>query len=368
MTKMIYRASAQLVSLFLFSLLVGCGSSNDKVEYVDTGVKDTLEQTLDSYLDANIQNDKPGMAILVVDNQQIVYNRGAGMANINTNTLITRDTGFRLASVSKSFTALAIMQLVEAEQISLDNSIIDYLPELPASWNNITIHHLLTHQSGIKDYGGVPDGQTNQDILDYYTTHPDVDFSAGTDRAYSNPGFHLLAEVIERVSGVRFEDYMQQNILTPLNMTNSYVADEYTTPLANDALNYAQYSNFHGRDNFTNGANAVVSSLNDMNRYMDGLLNFDIVSQESLDLMLEHHTLNLFDNADYGYGFILVSGVDDPFYHSGGHDGFKTFMYIDRVKNRQIVFLGNGGQATSNHGYLLDLINQSLDQADSTNS
>ena len=147
-------------------------------------------------------------------------------------------------------------------------------------------------------------------------------------------------------------------------MNNTYVADEYTSPSANEALNHARYTTFFGKDNFTNGANSVVSSLNDMRLFMQGLLAFEIVSEQSLALMLEHHTLNLFSNNDYGYGFTIVSDESDPFHHSGRHDGFVTFMYLNRIKDRQIVFLGNGGDATHNHQYVFDLINQSLDAAE----
>lgn len=357
----------QVIAFLIVISLGACGgsgnNSREQVTYVNTGLKSTLQETLDEYLEANFQQDEPGMSILVVEQGQVKYNNARGAANLPNNTGINSDTGFRLASVSKSFTALAVIQLYEQSLITLDSSILDYLPELPDSWQSMTIHHLLTHQSGIKDYnlGPSQDGQTNQDILNFYTTHDALDFQPGSNKAYSNPGYHLLAEIVERVSGIRFEDYMQQNIFTPLSMTNTYVADEYTSPGFNDALNHAQFIKFFGQDNFTNGANGVVSSLNDMHLFIQGLLADEIVSQQSLALMLEHHTLQLFGVNDYGYGFAVVPGDSDPFFHSGRHDGFVTFMYLNRIKDRHIVFLGNGGDTTNNHDYLFDLINQSLD-------
>ena len=209
----------QLIAFTLLLSLGACGgsgsSTEDEVSYVETGLKDNLQQTLDDYLNANFESNEPGMAILIVEQGEVEYNDARGSANLNSNVNIESDTGFRLASVSKPFTALAIMQLYEQSLVSLEGSILDYLPELPASWQSMTIHHLLTHQSGISNYnpGAWEDGHTNQDILSYYTTHPALDFAPGTSQAYSNPGYHLLAEIVERVSGIRFEDYMQQTFL-----------------------------------------------------------------------------------------------------------------------------------------------------------
>ncbi len=210
---------------------------------------------------------------------------------------------------------------------------------------------------------GWMDGQTNQDILNYYINHNSLDFQPGSDSEYSNSGYHLLAKIITRASGIRYEEFVQENILSPLKMSNSYVTDESTTPRANDALNYANQTTFSGQDNFTNGANGVVSSVNDMQLFMRGLLAGEIVMAENLETMLEHHTLNLFAGADYGYGFLLDPTGKDAFQHTGGHDGFITIMSINRENNRLVVLLGNGGEATGNHGYLLSLISQSLDSA-----
>lgn len=345
-------------------VLSACYSSAgvQKVEFFETGLRSTLEETLDTYLEANLEDSSPGMAILVMKNDEVSYVGTKGMANKNTGLSITSETGFRLASISKTVTALGIMTLYEQHLLGLDDSIIGLLPELSASWKDITIHHLLTHRSGIPDYHDDPesadwlDGQTNQDVLNYYASHDGLSFEPGTQGDYSNPGYHLLAEIISRASGIRFEDYIADNLFTPLGMANSYVADENTVARVNEALNYAEHTTFEGRNNYTNGANGVVSSLNDLELFMNALLDGRIVKLETLELMLHAHTQDLFPGSHYGYGLMVDPTDVDAFAHAGGHDGFRTWMLFNRDEALNLVILGNGGDQTGNHDYITDLV------------
>lgn len=359
------------VNLINFSLmtilvmsLVGCGGGSGPSAPVPAPtapapiVNNSLEASLDNFLQSNYSDSEPGMAILVVHNDEVVYNKGAGAANLNSGTTIHADTGFRLASVSKPITAFAIMRLVEQQQLTLQDAITDYLPELSSTWDTITIHHLLSHQSGIRDFidDGWKDGLTNQDVIDYYVSHSALAFIPGEGKEYSNPGYHLLAEIIERASGIRFEDFLQQEIFQPLAMNNTYVADEHSSIRSNDALNFAQFETFFDNyHNYTNGANGVVSSLVDLRLFMQGIVENQIVSEATLSLMLQPHTPELFGVNHYGYGF-AVTGSSNEFFHSGRYDGFVTYLYIDPDSDLQIVFLGNGGDSTVNHVNLFELI------------
>ncbi|WP_019027385.1 serine hydrolase domain-containing protein [Colwellia piezophila] len=340
----------------------GCGSSGTEDKQTIPQIKSTLTETLDNYLETTIPDSGAGIAIFVHKNDTVQYRGFKGLANKLTNTSIDADTGFRIASISKVFTALAIMKLYEQEQIQLNDSILIYLPELPSSWQHITIHHLLSHQSGIPQYEVHPDaaiwadGQTNDDVLNFYVSHPELSFEPGSTGEYSNSGYHLLAEIIFRATGIYYEDYMDEYFFKPLIMTNSYVTDETTSPKANDALNFAQYTRFNGKNNFTNGANGIVSSINDLNLFISSLLNDQIVKPETLELMLKHHTSSLLGEADYGYGWILAPEGSDAFSHTGGHDGFRTWLLINRDKNLRLIILGNGGDLTGDHGHLANLM------------
>lgn len=340
----------------------GCSSDTTKDENYPLDVKSTLTKTLDNYLDTTIPKTGPGIAISVNKNDTVQYFGIKGLANKQENTLINADTGFRIASISKTFTALAIMKLYEQELIQLNDSILKFLPELPFSWQHITIHHLLSHQSGIPEYqnhSGV-DGQTNNDVLQFYISHPELSFEAGSKGEYSNAGYHLLAEIFIKVTGIHYEGFMNENFFVPLGMFNSYVTDETTTQRVNDALNFAQYSTFYGKNNFTNGANGIISSINDLNIFISALLDGKIVKLETLELMLQHHTPALISGNDYGYGWTLDPKGSDAFSHVGGHDGFRTWLLINREKNLRVIILGNGGDLTGDHGKLAKLMGSFL--------
>jgi len=353
------------LKFFCFLILIfigGCGSNGTNDDSSVPEIKSTLTETLDNYLDTTIPSSGAGIAIFVNKNDTVKYTGIKGLANKHENILIDADTGFRIASISKVFTALAIMKLYEQELIQLNDSILMYLPELPSSWQHITIHHLLSHQSGIAQYENHPDatiwadGQTNDDVLNFYISHPELTFEAGSKGEYSNAGYHLLAEIIFKAVGIRYEDYMDEYFFEPLSMNNSYVTDETTSPRVNDALNFAQYTTFKGKNNFTNGANGIVSSINDLNIFISALLDGQIVQLETLELMLEHHTPALLGGADYGYGWILAPEGSDAFSHTGGHDGFRTWLLINRDKNLRMMILGNGGDLTGDHEQLANLM------------
>ena len=359
------KIMAAFIPLFL-ALVAGCGSSSNSSDIIPTeiDIKPTLDETLNAYLNTNIPDDSPGIAILVIQDDVVIYSGTKGMANKMLDKPVTTDTGFRIASISKVFTALAIMKLYESQLLDLTDSILSYLPELPPSWGHITLHHLLTHQAGIPRYEDHAnalswiDGQTNDDVLNFYTLHSELSFVAGTDAQYSNSAYHLLAEIISRVSGQTFEDYMMDSFFIPLEMNHSYVADETTIPRDNDALNFAEFSTFAGNNNFTNGANGVVSSINDLEIFMSKLLSYQIVKEQTLELMLQHHTKSLpvLGGADYGYGWILDTSETDAFSHTGGHDGFRTWLLINRDQNLKLVILGNGGDLTGDHSFIAELI------------
>jgi D-alanyl-D-alanine carboxypeptidase len=216
-------------------ILTACQSSTKTTVAIKTPLKSTLEETIDYYLATNISSGQPGAALLVINNGETIYQGARGMADIPQNVSISADTGFRIGSISKTFTAFLIMSLYENNEIKLDDSILNYMPEFDVTWAPITIHHLLSHQSGIFDYGNdklvadqMPDVLDNPHIIDYFVNHPELEFETGSQAQYSNTGYVLLAAIVERVSGMRFSDYLKIKILAPLDMHDTYVVDDYS--------------------------------------------------------------------------------------------------------------------------------------------
>mgnify|MGYP000678131312 CR=1 FL=1 len=330
--------------------LFACQDSEKSKPAEYTGVQESITSTIETYLDANQKNDNPGVSIIVRKDGNIAYKGSRGMANTQTGIAISSSTGFRLASVSKPFTALAIMQLYEQGALSLEDKLLHYIPELSPTWQEITIHHLLSHQSGIPDFlndiwsSSRNDGLTNQRLINYFAQNDELEFIPSVKGDYSNTGYVLLAEIVARVSGMTFSDYMQAHIFGPTGMVNSYITNEMT-PLKNgDALNFADRNTYHGIKLYTYGSMAQVSSSDDLNLFAQALLNDEIISQETLALVLKTHS-TIEGVGGYGYGF----QVEDFFAHSGLWDSFNTLLIFFPDKQVEIIFLSNGGEATDKH-------------------
>lgn len=310
-----------------------------------------LAQKIDAYLEANQRADLPGISILVVKNGKVAYNGSKGMADIATGTSISTQTGFLLASVSKPFTAIAIMQLVEKGQLNLSDSLLDYIPELPSSWRKITIEHLLTHRSGIYDIindGWKPlvlNGMTNNGLLTYLIQHPALEFEPGTAGDYSNTGYALLATVIERRTGLTFTNYMALNVFGPANMKGSYIADENQEIKNGDAINYARLNTYYGITNYFKGSSGQVTSTDDFFNFFEALRTEKLISAATL-AAISRSRGTLRGGGAYGYGF-GISG--DYIAHDGQWDGFETEVVISSRAGIEWAMLTNSGNVGRSH-------------------
>lgn len=350
------KSSASASSIFLSSssssssLLSIASSSASSDSSIQPAA---LSQKIDNYLAANIQTNAAGTSVLVVKNGQLAYSGGRGMADIPGAVAVTSNTGFRLASVSKSFTAIAVMQLVERGEIKLTDHLLDYIPELPASWNKITIEHLLTHKSGIYDiindwWPPTPlNGLTNATLIPYLNQRPALEFEPGSACDYSNTGYMLLVTVIERKTGLSFSSYMQQHVFAPAGMTNSYITDENQPIKPGDALNRAQTRTFFGLNIYLKGSMAQVSSANDFLHFFEALRDNKLISADTKAEMLRSHGTLRGYNIGYGYGFIVAG---DYLGHSGDWDGFQTEMGIIKSTGVEFAILTNSGSRTHIEG------------------
>lgn len=307
-----------------------------------------LAKKIDAYLAANQKIDAPGISVVVVKNGKLVYSGSRGMADIPAGIPIASNTGFRLASVSKSFTAIAIMQLVERGELKLTDSLLDYMPELPASWQKITIAQLLSHRSGIYDIindrwdTSLLNGMTHASLISYLINHPTLEFEPGTQGDYSNTGFMLLATIIERKTGLSFPAYMQKNIFGPANMSGSYINDENQVIKYGDALNYANLRTFYGITTNFKGSMAQVSSTDDFFNFFAAVRNNTLVSAETWAEMWRSRGVLAGGGDGYGYGFILAGDVGG---HMGDWDSFQTEMTFIHSRDAAFAILTNSGRA-----------------------
>ncbi len=358
--------STSLIALVLsIVMLTSCGSDESNKESSVTNnsnsvtssstistpaVPSTLPQQINQYLNAHQNDNSPGISILVLKDGEEIYRASKGMANFNSGTTISHKTGFRLASVSKPFTAIAIMQLIEKGELTLSDSVLDYIPELSPTWKAITIDNLLSHQSGINDIfndswnSSIINNLTMDGLIAYLSNHPALEFPPGTKGDYSNTGYMLLATIIERKTGLRFSEYMARYVFEPANMNGSYINDEYQDIKHGDAINYADRYTYYGVTTYLKGSMAQVSSTDDFSHFFDALRKGKLVSNQTLSTMTSKHSWLGFVN--YGYGFIVT---DNSYSHSGQWDGFETELVIDKRRHLEWVILTNSGSAGRNH-------------------
>lgn len=313
---------------------------------------------IDTLLAQRQNASQPGLSIVIVKDGVVVYSASKGMANIALNTSISDQTVFDLASLTKPITALAVMQLEQLKLLSLNDTIDKWLPQLPQSWKAITVHQLLSHQTGIPDYlRGVSvadalqlDGVTNDDLLKRFNSGSPLLFAPGTNAAYSNTNYVVLAEIIARASGRSYAQFVQENIFTPLGMRSSYVTGASALQPVEVALNYARSSTTHGANFLTVGPIGVHSSAADMTRLLRGLATGQLVSTASLALMTSPKSgfPVLGSGEYYGYGWFMPRDTLPLtlFAHRGGDDGFRSIMRINYAKGICYVILSNGGDDT----------------------
>jgi len=346
----------------------GCNSHGEKHETIKTGIQATLGETLDTVLEANLSDDHSGLIISVWKNDVNLYTGMKG--NAKPKHPITEHTQFRLASLSKTFTAIAILKLYEQGLVNLENSILDYIPELDQSWQGITIHHLLAHQSGIPDIFNDLDTHriidneiTNSKIFQYFVENPMLEFDAGSKEDYSNTGYILLAKIVSIVTGNKFADFMESEIFIPLGMNHTYILDENVEITEQTAMNHAVDHKIFGRDSFSYGSATQVSSMVDMQRFLLAFMMGEILQPETKALMMTTFTKgddSLFNGT--GYGIFYFSDEGEAVYgHTGGHDGFRTIYAINREKNAFIVILGNGGDNMPDYNYMTELAGEFLE-------
>lgn len=309
--------------------------------------------------------------ILIAEEGKPIYQKAFGYANFATKQLLNNQTVFELASVSKQFTAMAIMQLHEKKKLKYDDDIKKYLPQIP--FDGISIDNLLHHTSGIPDFLGWDEKQIdishvnyNKDILSAIIQNkPSVNFRPGEQFAYSNINYVLLALIVEKVSGMTFADYLGKNIFTPLNMLNTYVYPQRSVSqklenyaygflydpkiggfIINDSIigNRYQYY-FDG----VAGPYGISSTTEDLLKWDQALYTDKLISKEEQGLAYLPSKLNNGKTAallglPYGFGWLIMPSNETTgkiYMHSGGYPGYMTIISRYPDKNKTIIILTN---------------------------
>ena len=315
-------------------------------------MNDILAKRIDAVFEAVYNNpNEPGAAVIVFQGKETIYSRCFGMADLETRMPVTLETNFCIASVSKQFSAVALLQLAEEGKLSLNDPLSKFFPEFQAPFfKDITLHHILSHTSGIPDARPRDDRNfvlysTDVNSVGYMKTLDHLNFQPGTQYEYINP--------VERVSGMPFETYMQKNIFDKIGMkTCCYF--ERDRKIANMAHGYQRDANGlwqeydYGEESFfaTKADGALYCSINDFVRWERALRDNRVWTASSKRLAYQPW-IQIPKDANYGYqpytgygyGFFVQDYPGEPthVYHLGDNGGFT--IYAGKIPERDLIFL-----------------------------
>lgn len=345
-----------LIKLFLFAhLLYLCSNIIAQTNKIASR---KIDSTFAAY-----NSQTPGVAVAVVKNGKVIFKKGYGMADLSNNIPITPQTVFNIASVSKQFTAFAIYLLGNEGQLSFEDNVRKYMPELPDYETPIKIKHLLAHTSGLRDYGALQSlagGFVNADLvtteqsLKLLSQQKALNFEPGTIFGYCNSNYTLLAEIIHRITGKTFAEYTTEKIFKPLGMKSTQFSDNHETVVKNKAESYELQNNKYYQKPLIEsnpGPSNLLTTVEDLSKWV---LNFEN------PIVGNHKIIKAFNEPSYldnGNKVVLRILNGDTIYHAkgqnvskykgnyighGGHTaGFRTFLGRFPDERLSIIQLSN---------------------------
>lgn len=304
-------------------------------------------------------SDGPGCALGVSRDGNVVYQNGYGMANLEVEAPITPNTIFHVASVSKQFTAMAIMLLARDGKLSLDDDVRRYLTELPDYGQKITIRHLLQHTSGLRDQwellimarGRFEENRiTEGDVLEIVSRQKALNFTPGSEYLYSNTGYTLAGTIVKRVSGKSLREFADERIFRPLGMTNTHFHDDYTMVVKGRAAGYARGADGKWHVSLPNydtyGATSLFTTVGDLLKWDVNVWKPTIGDDAMLREMRTSATLTNGDTTAYGLGISTeVYRGTRLIGHGGADAGYRTNIGRFPEHGLSIVVLCNAASA-----------------------
>jgi CubicO group peptidase (beta-lactamase class C family) len=314
----------------------------------------TLEQTatlIDQYMNKLVQEDHFSGSILVAQNGKPIISKGYGKANIEWNIANTPQTAFRGGSLTKQFTATAIMMLQERGKLKVSDSICKYLSNCPKAWQAVTLRNLLSHTSGIWDYSDASDWlqttthlMSQEQFVDQFRNRPLL-FSPGERFSYSNSGFYLLGIVIERVARQSYASFLNENIFKPLAMNSTGLdsglraVDKLATGYSLSVKNTIVAHPFTSINFFSDSS--LYTTTEDLLRWDQALYTEQVLSKKSFDEMTTPFKLNNGNTYGYGYGWYIRGTT---FLHGGGFFGYSGYIARYTAQKITVIVLTNSDE------------------------
>lgn len=296
------------ILLFISFFSISCAAQNKQDKKVT--------ESLDRLIAERLTDLAPGCAVLVGQKGKIIYDKGFGAANIELAVPMRPEMIFRIGSMTKQYTAIAILQLIEQGKISLQDSIQKFIKNFPYKGKTITIENLLTHTSGIKDYEQLDAHIPNairiefpvKQIIDSLANLP-LDFIPSAKFSYSNSNYFMLGYIIEQVSGKTYKDYLHENLFMPAGLSNTFY-DSPTQIISNRASGYTKDSTSYKNVDYISmslvySAGALLSKVSDLFKWHQALYSYKLVKKETLEKAFTSFKLTDGKLTEYGYGWFI---------------------------------------------------------------
>jgi CubicO group peptidase (beta-lactamase class C family) len=312
---------------------------------------------LDDYLSAVAKQGFTGSALVAKDGK-VIFSKGYGMANAEWDIPNTPQTKFRLGSITKQFTAASILLLQERGKLSVQDPVCKYIAECPKAWEPITIHHLLTHTSGIPSYTDVKSPEefrkmsissvTPAGFVDSFKSKP-LEFTVGEKMKYNNSGYFMLGYIVEKISGRSYESFLRENIFTPLKMEDTGY-DTHDRILKKRATGYSMKAGRMVNSDYLDmsvpyAAGSLYSTVEDLFTWNEALFSDKLLSAKSREAMMT------VDKNDYAYGLAINRQHNRGMVsHGGGINGFSTILARFPDEKVTIVVLRNANYGNPNPG------------------
>ena len=296
----------------------------------------------------------PGGAVGIMQGDKVVYSKAFGLASLEYLVPNTPGTIFNIASVSKQFNSFGMVLLHLKGKLSLDDDVRKHLPELPDFGDTITIRHLIHHTSGMRSLHALlglagwrgDDSRTNQDLFRFMKNQTDLNFPPGSESLYCNTGYMLMADIIEKVTGEKFTDWMRENVFSPLGMIHTYVEDDYARIVPSNATSYYgnEESGFSRAVEFWGyvGSGNIHSTTDDLMKWLHNYYDPHPDWEKAFRMMLTKGILNNGDTLDYAFGIVVEDYKGHTLLqHGGSIGGYRSYVQAFPEEELSIVLLTN---------------------------
>lgn len=309
------------------------------------------EAKIDSLIPSKFKAENPGGVFLAVKKGKVLYRKAFGMADLELNIKMKPEFVFEIGSMTKQFTAISVLILAEQGKLKLDDEITKYVPDYPTNGNRITIHHLLTHTSGIKDFTSMKaikniarEDLSPKDLVGFFKNEP-IDFKPGEQYKYCNSGYVLLGYIIEIVSGESYEDFITENIFKKAGMQNTFYA-------SHDKIIKNRVSGYRDKEGLVNAnyisfaipyaSGSIMSNVDDLAKWQHALDTNIILGKAFTQKAFTNYKLNNGNYIDYGYGWHLEKVKNKIVReHGGSIFGFKSMGVYVPEEEIYVVGLSN---------------------------